>query len=233
MSRLVLVHGAATTSRLWDRVLPVLEARSGYDVTAVERPRTGVLDSEVAALTPLVEGAWVVGVSGGATLGLAVAAAGVPLAGALLHEPAVGSLEPGLLVPVAAAFAAHGTAGLGRTLYGESWDLSMAGAVHDADTAAELAMFRSFEPAPLPPSAGRVVVTVGSLSPEIRHRSVAVLAAAIGCEVHTVEGTSHFAPHDDPAAFAAAVVDLVRGSCTPPHGSESTRTRRAIGDGSA
>ena len=209
MSRLVLVHGAATTSRLWDRVLPLLEARSGYDVTAVERPRTGVLASEVAALTPLVEGAWVVGVSGGATLGLAVAAAGVPLAGALLHEPAVGRLEPGLLVPVAAAFAAHGTAGLGRTLYGESWELTMAGQVTDADTAADLAMFRTFEPAPLPPSAGRVVVTVGSLSPEIRHRSVAALAAAIGCEVRTVGGASHFAPHDAPDAFAAAVTRVV------------------------
>ena len=209
MPRVVLVHGAATTARMWGRVLPLLAARPGYAVSALERPRTGDLGREVAALAPLVEGAWLVGVSGGATLGLALAAAGVPLAGALLHEPAAGSLEPGLLVPAAEAFAADGTAGLGGALYGASWDLTMAGPVGDADTAAELAMFRSFEPAPLPQSAGRVVVTVGGCSPRIRHRSVAALVAAVGGEARTIDEASHFAPHDSPAAFAAAVTRVV------------------------
>lgn len=209
MPRLVLLHGVATTSRVWDRVLPLLAARPGYDVRAVDRPRTGDLDREVAALKPLVEGCWVVGVSGGATLGLALASSGVPLEGALLHEPAVGSLEPGLLVPVAVAFAAEGTAGLGRALYGASWDLAMAGPATDTETGAELAMFRSFEPSPVPASAGRVVVTAGSLSPGIRHRSVAALAAAVGCEVSTVENASHFAPHDTPADFATAVIRVI------------------------
>lgn len=209
MVRLVLVHGAATTSRMWDRVLPLLVASTAREVVAVERPRTGDLDREVAELAPLVEGSWLVGVSGGATLGLALAAAGVPLAGAVLHEPAVGSLEPGLLVPVVSAFTAHGTAGLGRQLYGQSWEPAMAGVVDDEDTAAELAMFRSFEPTPLPASAGRVVATVGALSPDIRHRSVAVLAAAIGCESHVVDGASHFAPRDAPVPFAAAVAGLI------------------------
>lgn len=194
---------------MWDRVLPLLEARAGCEVMAVERPRTGDLDREVTALAPLVEDSWLVGISGGATLGLAVAAAGVPLAGALLHEPAVGSLEPGLLTPVAAAFAAAGTAGLGRTLYGPSWQLDMAGPVDDAETGAELAMFQTFEPTHLPPSARRVVVTVGSLSPDIRHRSVASLAAAIGCEVRTIDHASHFAPHDAPASFATAVIRVI------------------------
>lgn len=194
---------------MWDRVLPLLVSRFGHDVTAVDRPRTGDLAREVAALSPLVEGSWVVGVSGGATLGLALAAAGVPLAGAVLHEPAVGSLEPGLLAPVAAAFAARGTAGLGRTLYGQSWEPDMAGPVDDAETGAELAMFRGFEPTPLPRSAGRVVVTVGSLSPDIRHRSVAALAAAVGCEVRTIEHACHFAPHDAPAEFATTVARAV------------------------
>ena len=209
MRRLVLVHGAATTVRMWDRVLPLLAARPGYEVTALERPRTWDLALEVASVGPFVEGAWVVGVSGGATLGLAVAASGVALAGAVLHEPAVGSLEPGLLVPVAAAFAADGTAGLGGALYGRSWNVTMAGPAPEAHTAAELAMFRSFEPTPLPPSAGRVVATVVGRSPRIRHRSVAALAAAVGCEAHTIEGVSHFAPHDAPAAFTAAVTQLV------------------------
>lgn len=208
MPRLVLVHGAATTPRMWDRVLPLLAARPGWTVTAPERPRTGDLGREVAALAPLVEGAWLVGVSGGATLGLALAAGGVPLAGALLHEPAVGSLEPALLAPVAAAFAAAGTPGLGAALYGPSWTLAMAGPVDDAVTAAELAMFRSFEPAPLPPTAGRVLVSVGGRSPRIRHRSVASLAAAVGCDVEVIADASHFAPHDAPVAFAEAVARL-------------------------
>jgi pimeloyl-ACP methyl ester carboxylesterase len=209
MPRIVLVHGAATTSRMWDRVLPLLADGTGFDVTAVDRPRTGDLALEVAALAPVVEGCWVVGVSGGATLGLALAAAGVPLTGAVLHEPAVGSLMPGLLAPVAAAFTAHGTTGLGQTLYGPSWELGMAGPVDDATTAAELAMFRSFEPAPLPPSAGRIIVTVGSLSPDVRHRAAAALVAAFGFEVHSIDGARHFVPHDAPAAFAAAVTRLV------------------------
>ena len=209
MKRLVLVHGAATTSRMWDRVLPLLKAQTLSNVTAVERPRTGELDREIAELTPLVEGSWLIGVSGGATLGLAIAAAGVPLAGALLHEPAVGSLQPDLLTPVAAAFAAAGTAGLGRTLYGPSWQPDMAGQVDDTGTRAELSMFRSFEPTHLPPSAGRVVVTVGSLSPHIRHSSVRALASAIGCEVRTIDHASHFAPHDAPASFATAVVRVI------------------------
>lgn len=209
MVRLVLVHGAATTSRMWDRVLPLLEAWTTCSVTAVERPRTGTLDREVAELTPLVEGSWLVGASGGATLGLAVAAAGVPLAGAFLHEPAVGSLEPGLLAPVTTAFVATGTLGLGRTLYGPSWHADMAGSAGDAETGAELAMFQSFEPTRLPPSAGRVMVTVGSRSPHIRHRSVAALAAAVGCEVGIIDHASHFAPHDAPADFASALVRLL------------------------
>src|SRR4051794_8928632 len=111
MTRVVLLHGAATTAHIWDRVVPLLTA---YEVVALERPRTGDLTREVAWLRPRVAGSWLVGMSGGATLGLALLAAGAPLAGAILHEPAVGSLAPELLVPAAAAFERGGTTEFGR-----------------------------------------------------------------------------------------------------------------------
>jgi len=105
--RVVLIHGAATTSRVWRRVVPLLE---GFDVRCPDRPCSGDLAAEVAVLGPACAGAVVAGVSGGATLGLALAAAGVPVAAAVLHEPAVGSLLPGLLDEMRAAYQAGGTA---------------------------------------------------------------------------------------------------------------------------
>lgn len=96
---IVLVHGAATTARIWDRLLPHL---TGFRVHVPDRPSSGDLETELAALAPLCAGAYVVGVSGGTTLGLALASRGVPMRAALLHEPAAGSLAPGLLTHVAA-----------------------------------------------------------------------------------------------------------------------------------
>ena len=104
-----------------------------------------------------------VGVSGGATLGLALACASSHLAGAVLHEPAVGSLVPGLLDHVVAGWTTGGVAGFGSALYGPSWDPSMAPADADA-VARDLAMFRRFEPARagVRGGNGRVLVTVGA-----------------------------------------------------------------------
>ena len=91
--RVTLVHGAAVTSRVWRYVVPLL---ADFPVTAPDRPCTGDLAAELAVLRPDCDGAVVAGVSGGATLGLALAAVpgpdgGVPAA-AVLHEPAAGSL---------------------------------------------------------------------------------------------------------------------------------------------
>lgn len=212
MQRLLLVHGAVTDHRVWSRTTPYLAAAlPGWDVVAPDRPRTGSLDLELDWLASLVTpSTWVVGLSGGATLGLALAASGVAMAGAVLHEPAVGSLLPGLLAPVGAAFAASGAVGLGRTLYGASWTPSMTSPDGLAAAGAELAMFRSFEPAPVSPSAGRIVVTVGGHSPPARHEAAAVLVP-LGCAVDVVAGVGHFGVHDHPQLFAAAVVAAVSG----------------------
>ena len=207
MTRVVLVHGAATSARVWERLTPLLP---GWDVTAVTRPRTGDLDREVAWLADRAVGAWVVGMSGGATLGLALASTGTHLLGAVLHEPAAGSLAPGLLAPMVAAFEQGGTEAFAQTLYGGSWSPALAeGARDDEVTARELAMFRGFEPGPPSASSGRVVVTCGSRSPQPRHDAAAALRARHGYEVASVPAAGHFAAYDAPEAFAAVVRSVV------------------------
>lgn len=216
MTRVVLLHGAATTARVWDDVGALLAAQHpAYDVVALDRPRTGDLDRELAWLAPRVTGAWVVGMSGGATLGLALAASGVPMAGALLHEPAAGNLAPELLSPAAAAFARGGTAAFGATLYGDSWRPAMAGPVDDDVTARELAMFRAFEPGPSL-SEAPVLVTYGALSPPARHDAAYALRNVHAYPVRELPDTGHFIAVDAPGALVRAVADLVAAQALRP-----------------
>ena len=198
---IVLIHGAATTASVWDAVVAELH---GLDVVAVDRPCTGDLAAELEWLAPRVRGALVVGVSGGATLGLALAASRVPLAGALLHEPAVGSLAPALLAGVAAAYAVGGVEGFGAALYGAGWDRSMA-ADDDAVVARELPMFRSFEPERASEAQGPVLVTVGELSPAGRHDAARALRDRLDYPVTVIPGAVHFVQHDRPAQYARLI----------------------------
>jgi len=206
--RVVLIHGAATTSRVWRHVVPLLD---GFDVRCPDRAATGDLDAELAALAPLCAGAIVAGVSGGATLGLALAARGVGLAGALLHEPAVGSLLPGLLAPMAQAYASGGATAFAASLYGPAWQPSEA----PDDVAAvgrDLSMFRAFEPAAPAAGEGPIQLTVGADSPPVRHESVRRLSTAFGFPVVTLPATSHAVHLENPAAFAAAIRTLAASS---------------------
>ena len=203
--RVLLVHGAATTARSWAAVAALL---TGLDVAAPDRPCTGDLDQEVAALAGAAEGALVVGVSGGATLGLALAASGVRLRGALLHEPAAGSLVPGLLGPVAAAHARGGVAAFGSALYGAAWEPSMAPADPGA-VARDLAVFRAFEPAAPRPGQGPVVVSTGGASPPVRHEVATALAERFGLARRVLPGCRHFVQHEHPAVLAGAVRALL------------------------
>jgi pimeloyl-ACP methyl ester carboxylesterase len=210
MTRLVLVHGAASTPRVWDRLIPYLGA---CEISVPERPRTGDLDLELEWLSGLVTDAWLVGLSGGATLGLALAARGGAFAGAVLHEPAVGSLVPDLLAPMQTAFAEGGTAAFARTLYGQSWTVDLCGVgswLDDHVTARELAMFATFEPAAPAPSTSPVAVTVGQNSPPVRHEAANALENRFGYSVSEIPGASHFAPHDAPDQFATVVIDIAR-----------------------
>lgn len=203
---ILFVHGAAVTAAIWDPVLAHLDGShlAGYDLVTVDRPRTGDLARETDWLARRARGTFVVGMSGGATLGLALAASEVRLAGALLHEPAVGSLAPDLLDGVAAAFADGGVVAFGATLYGQRWTESMAPQDRDS-LAAELAMFRGFEPAAPARHQGPVTVSVGELSPPARHRSVAALVARYGGSVAQVPGASHLVSLEAPDAFATLI----------------------------
>lgn len=202
--RALLIHGAATTSHVWRLVAPVL---TGWSVEAPDRAATGDLPTEVAALTPLAEGAVVGGVSGGATLGLALVASGVPMTAAVLHEPAAGSLAPGLLDAVAAAWAAGGVTAFATTLYGPAWTPDE-GPSDPLSVERDLRMFRGFEPAALPTGHPPVLLTVGELSPPIRHRSVRALGDLLGVPIETIPGTSHAVHLEQPAAFAARIMAM-------------------------
>lgn len=191
MTRIVLIHGAATDSRIWQSAAEALR-RTGAEVLAPDRPQSGSLETEVAFLAPLCAGAFVIGVSGGATLGLELAARGVELRGALLHEPAAGSLAPGLLRTAGRRLADDGVAGFGSTLYGPRWTTACT-RVPLATVQAEFAMFSAFEPAPLGGNSERVLLTVGEHSPEARHRAVADLAQFLGVRHRTLPGVGHAA----------------------------------------
>lgn len=200
-------------------MIEALADRGLSDVIAVDRPCTGDLQRELAFLGPYVDGAVVVGQSGGATLALALAASEHSLAGAVCHEPAVGRLAPTLLAPFAAAYAQGGVAAFGRALYGPSWSIDDAG--EDSDAAArDLPMFRAFEPDVSRQRPGSVLVTVGSDSPTARHDAARALHDELGYPTAAVAG-AHFVARDAAADFARIidlqVREIVTGR-TPPSG---------------
>lgn len=202
--RVVLIHGAATTAAIWRGVSGALaELYPQVQVLAPQRAYSGDLATETDALAEVCEDAVVVGVSGGATLGLALLAGGVPLAAAVLHEPAAGSLVPGLLTPVAAAYASGGVAAFGAALYGPAWTVAMAPADPDA-VGRDLAMFRAFEPAPpRAPLGGRAMTTVGALSAPPRHEVARALRSRCGLPYRLIDGCGHAAHLERPEALAS------------------------------
>ena len=182
----------------------------------------------------------VAGVSGGATLGLALAAAGVPAA-AVLHEPAVGSLLPGLLDQVRAAYAEGGVPAFARALYGPAWTAAEAPADPGA-VARDLAMFTRFEPAAPAPEAGPVIITVGERSPAVRHEAAARLADAVrlpgrGHPRRRARGASHPSgrlrrgrpPDRRPARLTAAGAQGARSSCSSQAAARATRSSDPAG----
>jgi pimeloyl-ACP methyl ester carboxylesterase len=196
VTRVVLIHGAATDSRIWCSTVNALKQFPHIDVFAPDRPQSGNMDTEISFLTPLCADAFIIGVSGGATLGLELATRGVPFTGALLHESAAGSLAPGLLAHVGAALAADGVEGFGRTLYGPAWTIDQTRVTLETITG-EFAMFGQFEPQPLPSQSrllqSRIVLTVGENSPPARYASVQALAEFFNVPWRVLRGVGHAA----------------------------------------
>lgn len=212
-ARVLLVHGAATTPAVWDRLIPLLRRpdAGGLEIVAPLRPSSGDLATEIAALADMARGAVVVGVSGGATLGLALLSSDVRLAGAVLHEPAVGALVPGLLDQVAAAYSAGGVPAFAEALYGPSWSPEMAPGDPDA-VGRDLSMFRRFEPTELAGGQGPATTTVGGASPAARHEAAHALTHRFGLPARVLPGSRHFVQWDNPEALAAVVRDVVRAA---------------------
>ncbi|MFC9979522.1 alpha/beta fold hydrolase [Gordonia sp. NPDC127522] len=202
--RAVLVCGVATDPEVWAPTAAALAA-VGYDVDVPVRPQSGCLDTEIEFLAPRCPGAVVFGVSGGATLGVELATRGVDIAAGFFHEPAAGSLAPGLLDHVVDAFRRDGVPGFGRALYGPGWSIGMTSA-DEAVVARELAMFRAFEPREPMVEAPPVTLTVGQRSPAARYASVDAVAERCGFGRGVLPGTSHAAHLDH--AFAPVIAGL-------------------------
>ncbi len=179
---ILFIHGAATGPSVWTAVVSALcglfnaHGLPTPELRAPKRPQRGDWDEEIESLSSAASGAFIVGVSGGATLGWELlstrypsTAPGSPIGG-ILHEPAAGTLVPGLLSHVARALSAQGLAGFGKALYGDTWTAAMA-SVDDSSVAQEFAMFSGFEPSGLC-SPDTVLLTTGSESPALRHTSV-------------------------------------------------------------
>jgi pimeloyl-ACP methyl ester carboxylesterase len=200
----VLLPGVALGPASYDALRQALR---DFETIAIDRPRTGDLATELAHLESAVADRFVVGVSGGATLALGLASR-VRLAGALIHEPAVGSLVPGLLAGVRAAFTSGGTTAFARALYGDSWETTD-GVGDDDVTARELAMFSRFEPSPPLPGQGPILVTTGGRSSALRRLAADVLAQRFGYESRVLEFGGHFIQRENPLEYAEVVRSVI------------------------
>lgn len=200
--RVIFIHGAATTGRIWREVVPYF---THFEVVCPDRPASGDMEVEIAALEGICRHNVVVGVSGGATLGLELAARGVPLAAGVFHEPAAGSLAPGLLVHVAQGLRDGGVDGFGRALYGPAWHRDDALA-DPAVVEREFAMFSRFEPTAPPAEAGPLLLTVGANSPPTRFAAVAALSRCTGAPWSTVARGAHAVHLEAPREFSDVVL---------------------------
>ncbi len=224
----VLVHGvgigpwsyAGLARRLAVDHEVVVVHRRGYGRSAgLALPAS--LGGQVDDLADLGVGpAAFVGVSGGATLVLALAMSHPELVtAAVVHEPVVGALAPELHAQLSAAAArlaaSEGEAGVlefVRALIGPSMWQQLhpsqvaAAASCPAVVRAEVPQFLRFEPDPVQLRAlGGValVSSVGEASPASRHAAAAAVAAHTGRAPSVLPGAGHLAQLECPSALAA------------------------------
>jgi pimeloyl-ACP methyl ester carboxylesterase len=228
----VLVHGVGLAPAIFDRLIdhlpdmhvttprrPTYRTPAGPAPTTVEHEAAMLLDEWTAASDrPLL----VVGVSGGATLAVAMAATGHPrLAGVVAHEPLIGRLAPELHEAVVAAAdrlsagdepAPERAVAFVAGLVGQdTWaQLPSSTTTFPADHAAavldEVPRFTAFAPSvtSLRSGAALMTITTGSRSHARRHAAAAVLADA-GARTEVVPGAGHLAPWEAPTDFAAVI----------------------------
>ena len=221
----MLLHGVGVGPASFARVAALLGDR--HRVVCLERPvgpggtalpvdrQADLLAERLRALGE--GGALVVGVSGGATLGLSLAIRHPALVPAMvLHEPLVGALAPELhqRFRLAAAQAAEGeeeAMAIVRAVMGEAaWESLRPEGRADARAAAgrwrgEIAEFAAFDPQ-VDELAGLTaipsLVTVGGRSGPERWAAAEVLRRWAGAHVSVVPDAGNAAQIDAPAAFA-------------------------------
>lgn len=241
----VLVHGVGLGPEIFDAVAVVL-ADAGRRVVVVERPGYGVggpgpsapsevsLDAQTDRLAATLDSVAdpggrppdLVGVSGGATLGLAFLLAHPGRVGrVLLHEPLVGPLAPALhrsvsvrAVELAIDPAPEATetfvAGLvGPSTWGSLEETTRAAVRARTETIrAEVPPFAGFGPSAgalghlrVTRSPGSWTVSTGLRSGVARHQAAAALGWLGGATTTDIPDAGHLAPLEAPAAFARAV----------------------------
>lgn len=219
----LLVHGVGMWPGLFCSTRLLLNRPSNVWLRPGYGPRRGPavpldqqvdhLAAEVTRRGPTI----VVGVSGGATLALALTLRDVPnLAGVLTHEPLVGPLVPSLAATVASAgeqlaVGKLTTGSFLRRLYGPSWERLPSKARHwvadHADTVRhEVAEFSAFQPTRAALSSATVphLTTVGALSGPERHEVADVLERT-GAVRKRIEQAGHLVVVDRPDEFAQRI----------------------------
>ena len=230
----VLVHGVGIGPRAFDAVADALA--DDHRVLVVRRrgyrsgqpvPASASVDDQVGDLVEVVDARGVasatfVGVSGGATLVLALALARPDLVrAAVVHEPAIGPLAPDLhaeLLAAAGRLAAtsgpEGVLAFVNRLVGDSAWARLPPLVADEIESrwkvvrAEVPEFIAFAPS-AQALAGLeglgLVATVGSRSPECRQLAAKVLAGHVGTDVQVLDGVRHLPHLEAPGSFVAAI----------------------------
>ena len=226
----VLVHGVGVGPWSYAAVAVDLAAdhqvvvahRRGYGGSAGLTPAAS-LDEQVADLVELAGGrASFVGVSGGATVVLALALTAPELvAAAVVHEPVIGALAPDLHAELRAAAARLGAKSGARAsvafvqrLVGEETWVKL-DADQRADVArrgnvvrAEVPQFLAFSPTSAQLrsiAAVALVSSVGARSRSSRHLAAAAVSACTRTSPIVLPDVGHLAQLDHPAALATAV----------------------------
>jgi pimeloyl-ACP methyl ester carboxylesterase len=219
----VLVHGVgfgpgtlAPLAAELERHAPVIVfTRRGYGDRARLPPARTVaehVDDVVRELDDAgVARAVIAGMSGGATVALALALSHRERTiTAIVHEPAAGSVAPELRSFVRESLDRGGGAGLLRALAGPTtWARLPADVVRELDASHALVeqdarAFLAFEPAL---ATAPLVCSVGEHSSPLRFEVARRLAARTGAPVSVVEGCGHLPQLDAPQAFARLILD--------------------------
>ncbi len=228
----LLVHGAGLDATSFDEFAARLR-RSGFDPQAITRrgydgsdpaPALGDHVDEIVGLLDSrpPESVIVVGVSGGATLGLMLALRGHPsLIAVIVHEPLLGKAaaeQHAVISSSIGTFLADRSPGayaafLERLVTPVGWhrlpeDVRRQALHHEVVVRSEAPSFANYavDIDQMAHSPTRIVWTVGAKSPSWRH-DAAEVGRRLGCEIQTLD-CRHTPQLEDPTGLLAALRSL-------------------------